>query len=82
MIPKRFRYYWDARPQNRNRKLLMEITLPKLPKRTVEPHEIQEQTENKVRISRKNSFTSRLSIVTMFKDLFVLCSRHFSLTVL
>ena len=48
MIPKRFRYYWDKRPQNRNRKLLMEVTLPKLPRRTTRDVDMMEVEEDKV----------------------------------
>ncbi|CAK8676663.1 unnamed protein product [Clavelina lepadiformis] len=31
-LPKRFRYYWEARAENRQRKMLMMITVPKLRK--------------------------------------------------
>jgi len=48
VIPKRFRYYWDKRPQNRNRKLLMEITLPKLPRRTTQDVDMMEIEEDKL----------------------------------
>jgi len=30
VIPKRFRYYWDQRPEGKHRKMLMIATLPRL----------------------------------------------------
>lgn len=30
VMPKRYRYYWEARPENKWRKLMMQVTLPRL----------------------------------------------------
>nr|XP_002130196.1 uncharacterized protein LOC100178933 [Ciona intestinalis] len=47
-IPKRSRYFWEARPECRERKLLMQITLPRL-KQAVDPTQfVQEVEEEKL----------------------------------
>lgn len=46
LIPKRNRYYWEARPENKHRKLLMQITLPRLSRSPVfDPDRMQPEVE-------------------------------------
>ena len=47
VIPKRFRYYWEARQHNRDRARLMMITLPRLQPRQPDDYK-KEKQEDKV----------------------------------
>nr|CAB3262237.1 uncharacterized protein LOC100178933 [Phallusia mammillata] len=56
VIPKRFRYHWDKRPQNKHRVKLLQVTLPRFKDNRFkfEPNEVETyETENPYRPMKK-----------------------------